>query len=129
MKEGNETSHDRGGEGDLRGEEDDRVIRNEAEYFSDWHNVKQFLEEVTMAQHWKDAWEQKWEAVSMSLLIFQEQPTLLTPHLESIIIPLTNSLIEILQREEEETKKFQVRDFPFSPFLSLFFSLPDVWVL
>jgi hypothetical protein len=101
------------GDGGKLGEDDDRVIRNEAEYFSDWHNVKQFLEEVTVAELWKNAWDQKWEAVSTSLLIFQEQPTLLSPHLESVIIPLTNSLIEILQQEEEDetSKKFQVSHF------------------
>lgn len=84
------------------------VIRNEEEYFHNWCHVLEFLEEIIDPIRWKEAWDHKWEAISTSLLIFQEQPTLLTPHLEKIILPLTNYLIEILQQQEEERKKFQV---------------------
>lgn len=84
------------------------VIRNEEEYFHNWVHVLEFFNEIIDPSQWKYAWEKKWEPISTSLLIFQEQPTLLTPHLEKIIVPLTNYLIEILQQQEEEGKKFQV---------------------
>lgn len=89
-------------------EENDNVIRSEEEYFLEWHNVNQFIEEI-ITNKWKETWELKWETISTSLLIFQEQPTLLGPYLEGIIVPLTNCLIEILQQYQQEIfTKFQV---------------------
>jgi hypothetical protein len=96
-------------------EENETVLRSEEEYFSDWHNVKKFIAEVVSVGSWEAAWTQQWEIISTSLLIFQEQPTLLSPHLEDIVVPLTNSLIEILQHGDD-SKRFQVKSCPSLPF-------------
>jgi hypothetical protein len=101
-----------GESGEQRGEESERVLRSEEEFFSDWHNVKNFIADV-VSERWEAAWIGQWELISASLLVFQEQPTLLSPHLEDIVVPLTNSLIEILQHGDD-SKRFQVRLLPSS---------------
>ena len=84
------------------------VVRSEEEYFSSWGRVEIFLNEI-ISINWKECWKRDWEEISSSLLIFQEQPTLLSPYLEKIIIPLTNTLIEILlQHQNNSNTQFQV---------------------
>ncbi len=83
------------------------VVRSEASFFSEWDLVKSFIADIC-EDNWKEVWDSKWEYVSAALLIFQEQPTLLTPYLENIIIPLTNRLTLILQFHEQSLNRFQV---------------------
>ena len=80
-------------DGDLQ-----NVVRSEASFFSDWELVKSFVNDMCEDQ-WEQIWSSKWEHVTTCLLVFQEQPTLLGPYLEDIVVPLTLRLIGILEKE------------------------------
>jgi hypothetical protein len=96
-------------------EEDPNVLRSEASFFAEWDFVKQFISEIC-SDNWENMWTTKWELLSSILLVFQEQPSLLSPYLEEIIIPFTTQLIKILEKEGEKgaeqhvgRRRFQVR--------------------
>lgn len=88
-------------------EDDLSVVRSEASFFSEWDLVKNFVQEMC-GDNWEEIWNSKWEHVTTCLLVFQEQPTLLGPYLEDIVVPLTMRLIEILQQEENTSSRCQV---------------------
>lgn len=91
-------------------EEDLNVLRSEASFFAEWDFVKLFIREVCTDQ-WEALWTAKWELLSAILLVFQEQPSLLSPYLEEIVLPLTAQLIRILGVEGSScsSRRFQVR--------------------
>ena len=47
--------------------------------------------------NWEIIWNEKWEWLQATLSLYQEQPTLLTPHLEELIVPLTSRLLIIME--------------------------------
>lgn len=94
---------------ELAAEEDLNVLRSEASFFAEWDFVKQFISEIC-TNKWENMWTTKWELLTSILLVFQEQPSLLSPYLEDIVIPLTAQLIKILEGEGEMStgRRFQV---------------------
>ena len=81
--------------------EDVNVLRSEASFFAEWEFVQQFIGEVC-GSSWEKMWDCGWEKLTAVLLVFQEQPSLLSPYLEEIVVPLTAQLIKILLEDEEE---------------------------
>ena len=81
-------------------DEDQNVLRSEASFFAEWDFVKLFISEIC-TDKWESMWDTKWELLSSIFLVFQEQPSLLSPYLEEIVIPLTARLIAILDQEDE----------------------------
>ena len=85
-------------------DEDLNVLRSEASFFAEWDFVKQFISDIC-TEKWENMWTTKWELLTSILLVFQEQPSLLSPYLEEIVIPLTAQLIRILEVEAEASRQ------------------------
>jgi hypothetical protein len=76
--------------------EEDNIVKSEQSFFSDWKLVQSWIDELC-SEKWEQAWIEKWEWISTTLLVFQEQPTLLSPYLESFVVPITNRLLYIME--------------------------------
>lgn len=79
---------------DIEGRE--KTLLSEATFFRHRDEVL----EVVLAlcgTEWEHTWNDKWEWLQATLSLYQEQPTLLTPHLEELIVPLTSKLLRIME--------------------------------
>ncbi len=77
-------------------EGDEGVAKSEQSFFSDWPTVQQLINELC-EDDWENVWKEKWEWITSTLLVFQEQPTLLGPYLENFVTPITKKLLAIME--------------------------------
>lgn len=70
-------------------------IKSELTQFVDLDEVVQAIQAFCGVE-WEGAWKSKWEGLIMVLSKYQEQPTLLNPHLETLVSPLTGRLLELM---------------------------------
>lgn len=76
-------------------EEDADFIKSELTHFADFDVVLQTLNSFC-GPAWKKQWAEKWEWLVMLVSKYQEQPTLLSPHLEDLISPLCQRLLALM---------------------------------
>jgi hypothetical protein len=90
---------------------EENVLRSEASFFAEWDFVQEFIAGVCSSGWEVWAAAARWERLSAVLLVFQEQPSLLSPYLEEIVVPLTARLIGILEEGEgRRGGRFQVSE-------------------
>ena len=76
-------------------EEDTDFIKSELTHFTDFDVVLQTTNSFC-GSGWEKQWSEKWEWLVMLVSKYQEQPTLLSPHLEDLISPLCKHLLELM---------------------------------
>jgi hypothetical protein len=73
-------------------------LSSELTHFADYDVVLEaILSFCGPSDKWGKEWKAKWEWLGMVLAKYQEQPTILNPHLEDLITPITNRLIVLME--------------------------------
>ena len=75
---------------------DAEFIKSELTHFVEYEFVSESIQ-IFCGQSWESAWDQKWESVVVAVSKYQEQSTLLNPHLESLVTPICTQLVILME--------------------------------
>ena len=96
---------------EIDSEHDADFIKSELTHFVDYDAVQDTIFKFCLPEGWDVYWDQKWEWLVAIVSKYQEQSSLLNPHLENLITPICNRLIELMDMfgvfESGPTKKFK----------------------
>jgi hypothetical protein len=92
-------------------EQDVDFIKSELTHFVDYEGVHDAISKFCLSEGWEIHWDQKWEWLTATVSKYQEQSSLLNPHLENLITPICSRLIELMDMfgvfESSSTNKFK----------------------
>jgi hypothetical protein len=78
----------------------------ELTFFADRRAVVSCIEELSSDDSsWKNAFESRFDWLSLTLCKYQEQPTLLNPHLHEMIEPITIRLLDLAEAWSSSSDK------------------------
>lgn len=72
-------------------------IKSDLTHFVDLDYVMEVIQ-LFCHPSWHQAWKDRWEGLVTVVSKYQEQPTLLNPHLEAMVSPLCTRLLELMHR-------------------------------
>jgi hypothetical protein len=96
-------------------EENDPGFGAELSFFVDRDAFVAFISEIC-SENWEGAFKDKFEWSVATLSKYQEQPTLLNPHLSEMLTPMTERMITIatsVALDTNRTSLFEVQSFCF----------------
>ena len=78
--------------------EEHGFIKSELTHFSDFGTVLEVILLLCESScTWERDWNTHWEPLVMMISKYQEQPSLLNPHLESLVTPLCTQILSLME--------------------------------
>lgn len=75
---------------------EDNVLKSEVDFFLERDIAVQIIKRLC-SESWEQSWTTKWNELVSIFVKYQEQPTILGPYMEEILLPLTNYMVSFLK--------------------------------